>query len=244
MPPSVWLLPLGALAFYLYDSLLWLYGDELVLIRRAQRWDHAAGADRLLFRRRLYLPNPLTPQRPLWRACWSRFATRDRVTDLGALAGMELTLRPLRVLVTVLWLLIVVALPVIALSGARPAILLALLAVVYSVAAIMVAWLWRQRAALGLSARSCSALSFDALACPPFAINLIRKISLRTMIEGELMAQARGAFDQPAMERLRATLIRRVDELLAVEVVGSVRHSALAAYHSELMEQGACPVTN
>lgn len=244
MPPGALWLPLGAIAFYLYDSLLWLYGDELVLIRRAHRWEHAAGSERLLFRRRLYLPNPLTPQRPLWRACWSGFATRDRVTDLSALAGLELTLRPLRVLVTVLWLLIVVALPVIALSGAQPAILLALLALVYSVAAIMVGCLWRQRAILGLSARSCRALSFDALACPPFAINFIRKISLQTAIKGELMAQARGAFDQSALESLRATLIRRVNELLAVEAVGSVRHTALTAYHSELMEQGTCPATN
>jgi hypothetical protein len=238
------LLPLGAIAFYLYDSLLWLYGDELVLIRRAHRWDHAAGPDRLLFRRRLYLPNPLTPQRPLWRACWSGFARRDRFTDLSALAGLELTLRPLRVLVTLLWLLIVVALPVMALSGAQPAIVLALLAAVYSVAAMMVGWLWRQRATLGLSARSCRALSFDALACPPFAINLIRKISLRTTINGELMAQARGAFDQFALGSLRTTLIRRVSELLAVEAPGSVRHTALAAYHGELVEQGTCPVTN
>ena len=244
MPPSEWWLPLGAIAFYWYDSLLWLYGDELVLIRRARRWDHAAGSDRLLFRRRLYLPNPLTPQRPMWRACWSEFSTRDRFTDLSALASLVQTLRPLRALVTVLWLLIVLALPVVVVSGARPSILLALLAAVYSVAAIAVGWLWRQRAVLGLSTRSCRALSFDALACPPFAINLVRKISLQTMIKGELMAQARGAFDQPALESLRATLIRRVNELLAVEAVGSVPHTTLTAYHSELMEQGTCPVTN
>jgi hypothetical protein len=244
MPPGALWLPLGAIAFYLYDSLLWLYGDELVLIRRGRRWDHAAGSDRLLFRRRLYLPNPLTPQQPLWRACWSSFSGRDECTNLTALADLDQTLGPMRVLVSVLWLLIVVALPVIALSGAQPAILLALLALVYSVAAIMVAWLWRQRATLGLSARSCRALSFDALACPPFAINLVRKITLLTTLRGELLTQARGAFDQSALESLRATLIRRVNELLAVEAVGSVRHTALTAYHSELMEQGTCPVTN
>jgi hypothetical protein len=244
MPPGALWLPLGAIAFYLYDSLLWLYGDELVLIRRARRWDHAAGSDRLLFRRRLYLPNPLTPQRPLWRACWSDFSRRDRFTDLSALASLVQTLRPLRALVTLLWWLIVVALPVAVVSGARPIILLALFAAVYSVAAIAVAWLWRQRATLGLSARSCRALSFDALACPPFAINLVRKISLLTTLRGELLTQARGAFDASALASLRATLIRRVNELLAVEAVGSVRHTALTAYHSELMEQGTCPATN
>jgi len=244
MPPSEWWLPIGALAFYLYDSLLWLYGDELVLIRRASRWDHAAGSERLLFRRRLYLPNPLTPQRPLWRACWSDFSRRDKLTDLNALTSLVQTLRPLRALVTVLWLLIVVVLPVAVASGARPAILLALFAVVYSFAATMVVWLWCQRATLGLSARSCRALSFDALACPPFAINLVRKISLLTTLKGELLTQAGAAFDAPALASLRATLIRRVTERLAVEAVGSVRHTTLAAYHSELMEQGTCPVTN
>ncbi len=243
LPGALWL-PLGAIAFYLYDSLLWLYGDELVLIRRARRWDHAAGSDRLLCRRRLYLPNPLTPQRPLWRACWSDVSRRDKFTDISALASLVQTLRPLRALVTVLWLLIVVALPVVVVGGARPTTLLALFAAVYSVAAIAVVWLWRQRATLGLSARSCRALSFDALACPPFAINLVRKISLLTTLKGELLTQARGAFDAPALASLRATLLRRVNEMLVVEAVGSVRHTALTAYHSELMEQGTCPATN
>lgn len=236
MPLTELLLPAGAIAFYLYDSLLWLFGDELVLIRGARHWDCAAGSDWLLLRRRLYLPNPFTPQRLLWRACWSTASHGGEPTDLAALAALQYRLRPLRVLVWVLLLLIVVALPLGVIGGATPLLLLALFAAIYLVALISVAWLWRHRSELGLSVRACRALSFDALACPPFAINLVRKIALRVAIRGEILTQARAVFEPQAFERLRAMLRRRVAEQLAVESAGSAAHTALSTYQRQLLE--------
>jgi len=237
MTPSELLLPAGAMAFYLYDSLLWLFGDELVLIHGARRWSFAAGSDWLLLRRRLYLPNPFTPQQLLWRACWSAASQVGESTDLAAQAAVWGLLRPLRVLVLVLLVLIVVALPALVAGGATPLWLLALLAAIYLVAGVAVAWIWRHRVALGLSARACRALSFDAIACPPFAINLVRKIALHSGVRGELLAQARSVFEPAVLEQLRATLVRRVAEQLVVESAGSAAHTALSAYQRQLLEQ-------
>jgi hypothetical protein len=231
------LLPAGAIAFYLYDSLLWLYGDELVLIRSARRWDCAAGPDWLLLRRRLYLPNPFTPQRLLWRACWSAASRSGAPTDLAALGGLHARLWPLRVVVVIELLLVVVALPACVLAGASPLVLLVLLAAIYLVAGAAVAWIWRCRATLGLSARACRSLSVDALACPPFAINLVRKISLLAPVRGELLTQARPVFEPAALEGLRNTLLRRVAGQLAVASAGTAAHTALLNYQHELLEQ-------
>ncbi len=230
------LLPAGAIAFYLYDSLLWLFGDELVLIRGARRWTSAAGSDWLLLRRRLYLPNPFAPHLLLWRACWSLSARGGAITDLAQLATLQPALRPLRVLVLIQMLLIVIALPACVLAGLTPLALLVLLGAIYLVAGAAVAWIWWRRAALGLSARVCRGLSLDALACPPFAINLVRKISLLGAVRGELSAQARAVFEPAAFRRLRATLLRRVAEQLAVAADGSAAHTELLTYQHELQE--------
>ena len=235
---ALWL-PVGAIAFYLYDSLLCLYGDELVLIKAGARWDHSGGGNRLLFRRRWYLPNPLTPQRLLWKACWSQAAATSAVTDLAGVAQVGERLQTLRVLVLIELALVAAALPLTVLAGATPLVLLLVFAAIYLVAAIAVIWLWRRRSQLGLTARHCRSLSFDALACPPFAINLVRKISLLTEIRGELLGLARPVFEAAALGRLRATLLRRVSEQLAVESADSARHTALESYQRELMERGA-----
>ena len=231
------LLPAGAIAFYLYDSLLWLFGDELVLIRGVRGWRSAAGSDWLLLRRHLYLPNPFAPQLLLWRACWSPDARGGTATDFAQLAALQFALRPLRALVLIELLLIVIALPVGVLADVTPLALLVLLGAIYLVAGAAVAWIWWRRAALGLSARVCRSLSLDALACPPFAINLVRKISLLGAVRGELLTQARVVFEPAAFERLRVTLLRRVGEQIAVAVDGSTAHTELLNYQHELLEQ-------
>lgn len=231
------LLPAGAIAFYLYDSLLWLFGDELVLIRGARRWTCAAGSDWLLMRRRLYLPNPFAPQLLLWRACWSASARGAAGAGLSQLAALQVALAPLRALVLIEMLLIVLALPACVVAGLGPLALLLLLGAIYGVAIAAVIWIWWRRALLGLSARQCRSLSFDALACPPFAINLVRKISLLGKVRGELLAQARGEFEPAAYERLRAMLLRRVAEQLAVAAEGSQVRAELLDYQHALQEQ-------
>ena len=231
------LLPIGAIAFYLYDSLLWLFGDELVLIRDARRWWIAAGSDGLLLRRRLYLPNPFAPQRLLWRWCWSAGTRAMQSTDLKPLAALQVALRPLGVLVFLEMLLIVIALPVCVYIGLTPLALLVLLGAIYLAALGAVTWIWWHRDALGLTARNCRSLSVDALACPPFAINLVRKISLLGTLRGDLLPQAREAFEPAAFERLRATLLRRVAEQLAAATEGSPAQAELLRYQHQLQEQ-------
>jgi hypothetical protein len=231
------LLPVGAIAFYLYDSLLWLYGDELVLIRDARRWWSAAGSDWLLLRRRLYLPNPFAPQRPLWRACWSAGTRAAEPGDLKALAALQIALRPLGVLVFLEMLLIVCALPVCVYIGLTPLALLVVLGAIYLTALGAVTWIWWHRDALGLTARNCRSLTVDALACPPFAINLVRKISLLGAVRGDLLPQALAVFEPAAFEGLRATLLRRVAEQLAAATEGSPAQAELLRYQHQLQEQ-------
>src|SRR3546814_19154488 len=77
------------------------------------------------------------------------------------------------------------------------------------VALLLVISLWRRREAFGLDRRTAAWLAFESVACPPHAINLVRKLGLRQPLPGDAMSMATAAPDAPALETLNATLTER-----------------------------------
>src|SRR5262249_35155737 len=63
-------LPLGAIAFYLYDSAMLLYGNELVFLKRGGRWRATGGLEGYIGSRRLCLPALFRPWVLLFRVLW------------------------------------------------------------------------------------------------------------------------------------------------------------------------------
>ena len=240
MPPFELLLPIGAIAFYLLDSVLWLYGNELVFHRPGGRWGHRAGSDWLLFRRRLYLPNPLTPHRPLWRIAWSEAPGRGEPSSLASFDAKLQQLWPIRVAVISLLALIVIGLPLVLILTGQGLVLLGLFAAAYLLAAGAVICLWRQRQTLGFSPGTCVALTIDALACPPFAINLLRKIALRQPLRGDPLDVAGPIFSAQSMQALCAALSRSLRTEIDAEPELSTRHRQLVDYLTALQERSEC----
>jgi len=176
MPHDHWLL-MGAIAcLYLHDSALWLYHNEVVLETRGKRHRVSAGSAMEFGGRHLLLPNPCFPHRALARLTWPHGGSPDW--------------RPLRwkrsqqVLSAIApwtwWLLCLffVGLPL-ALHFGTDVLLLGWLVLTYLSITAMLAQVWRHRNSLGLSSRQVAALAADALLCAPFALNTVRKISLR-----------------------------------------------------------------
>ena len=78
------LLPVGALAFYLYDCLLPLYGNELLLVAGVGGWRVRQAGHWVVGGRRLFLLDPLQPQAPTFRVALdaaSLLAPRGAVQD-------------------------------------------------------------------------------------------------------------------------------------------------------------------
>ena len=226
----------GALALYLLDASLLLYGDELVFARARGGWRNLAVSESLVFRRRVLLPNPLTPYVPLRRVCWSDQDSGTAQPQPDAARDFLRALRPLQIGVVILLLLIAVALPAVLLAYGQGLPLLMLLALVYALNLGMAIWLWRQRAALGLAVRSCTILTVDLLACPPFAINLVRKITMQQPLPGDPLLFARERFSAEGFSALCALLARRVQCELAAEQPDGPHYRQLEALHHRLME--------
>lgn len=169
----------GAVLMYLYDAALLLYHEEVAFETRRRGTPVAGGLMLELGGRQLFLPNPLTPWRPLYRLGWT-LQTRPAPRRRGTASPARLAVR-LSVLVPwvgLLSALFAVGLPACLWPGHGAEALLGWMAATYAtiLATLGVAYAHRRR--LGLTGGQIGALARDALLCPPFALNLLRKVSL------------------------------------------------------------------
>jgi len=229
---AVWL-PLGAIGLYLFDSTLLLYSNELLFVRRAGRWSFAESSSLLLAGRRLCFPNPFTPGTPQFRIRWSETDARLEQEEQGELEHFLAALRPLQYLVIAL-LSILLILPVELVLFGTGVELLVLMAAFYVVILGALGYIFARRRDLRVSGKSFLALSFDSLACAPFAINLVRKLALRRPLAGNPVAFACRRFDPATFATLIGAICRRVSEEQQREYGQTPRWSQLETYRKEL----------
>ncbi len=223
-------LPVGAIAFYLYDSAQLLWHNELLFVRGAARWYAEGPSSVSMMGRRLYLPNPLLPQRPGFKVHWSLAEQRAPATLPDEFL---LALRPISV-ITLLLVGLLLLLPVVSWTLGAGLTLLSLFALYYLLVIVALAFVLCRRAALQLSGSACASLAFDALACAPFAANLVRKIALRRSLEGDPVTFAGMQFEPAAREALRALLARKIEEQQAGEPPSSEQHAQIAVLLGKL----------
>src|SRR3546814_8336437 len=119
----------------------------------------------------------LAPWRPLLRGAIPD--APSAIPEASSLEPVLKALRPLQVGVTLLAALLLVGVPALLWRYPHPLALLALTAAIYLVALLLVISLWRRREAFGLERRTAAWLAFESVACPPHAINLVRKHGLQ-----------------------------------------------------------------
>jgi hypothetical protein len=229
------LLPIGAITFYLLDSAALLYGNEFIFTLRSEQWAWSAGSDVILRGRRLYLPNPLTPQLLTIRTAWSEQQLGDRAENSANIATLQQTLRPVAILSQLLLFMVVIALPaVIALLGTGAA-LLAVFGLCYLSALTMIGLLYRRRARLSISNRQFVGLALDSLLCPPFAINLVRKIGLRQNLVADPAVFANENFLPEQASTLINAICKRLEQDMSGLDQAEAKWIQLQAYRERLM---------
>lgn len=222
------LLILGVLAFYLQDSMMLLHYDELVFTEARRKWRVSTGSTMQFGGRHLFLPNPVTPARGLFRGCWSTDHAAAPPEHWPGLRHFIAALSPLKVTCRVLWSLLLVALPLLLLAYPHPMALLALLVLVYGCVAALAWQMWRRRNVLELDNRAFASLAFEGLTCPPFAINTVRKICLRRGVHGDLVGAAGRTLDRAGTVRFRELLSARIAMASVFEDASGPRGATLA----------------
>jgi hypothetical protein len=227
-------LMLLACALYVFDALLLLRPDELVLTEgRSGAWHPRFGANGWKLRGlEPLLPNLLAPWRPMVRVHWA-FEEGLAVTDTGPPLP---TLRSgPRVATTVLLLLVFIALPVGLFVYPVTSFVLAVVALIYATCVAIVTLLFFEWRRLGLRRSEFWKLSVEYIACPPFAINAVRKTSLMTPIRRGLARAPASRSDAAAWLDRQVEI--RVREQMDSEPEGSERMGRLKGLAQSLAQR-------
>lgn len=191
------------LALYVFDCTLLLYIDEAVLTADGRgRWRASFGArDLSIFGRAPCLLNLFTPHRRAFRLHGQAGSggSAPGTTDWSAIPPYVPSLRPIAA-GTAAGLFVVLPYSMFVAERIWPTVVAVTLIYGSILAALVV--LYRHRLVAGLTGRTFTTLAFECLACPPFAVNLIRRIALHEKIAESLLAAAVRLMDPEAANQL------------------------------------------
>lgn len=196
---------------YIYDSALLLLPNEGILKACfASQWRSSFGSkNTTFFGKELYLPNLFGPATPIFRLSWKyETSVPSRTTDWDSCIP---TLRWFLVPTWLQFSFSFVLLPLALFGHFGDSLLLAVFALIYLCVALIVVLLYFAKAALSIGSREFWLTALDLLICPPFAINVVRRLSLRQNVTEDFVEAAR-RLEKP--EHWRETEIELCKRLL------------------------------
>lgn len=230
-----------ALALYLLDATLLLQPGEYALVQRARAgWAAHFGAMHWrLGGREPWLPNPLLPTREIYRGTWRIEDALPATEPPGAPSLQPRLPWAPRLCACAMLVLIFAVLPASLFMQHNP-LVVGMVALAIYLLSLCAAWcVWRCRKAMGLSTRSAWETAIECIVCPPLAINLVRKLCLRSTLRPALSAVAPG-LDAEAQQALRMALLPRLQEQIEIEPPGTERSRRLqGALHALKAEEPA-----
>lgn len=232
------LLVVGALAFYAVDAGALLFADEVMLEKAGHRWRAHAGSALLLAGRRPFVPSLLLPCRPLLRVSVQALLGQERA-GRNNLQHCLNALVPFQVLSMCLLALFFPLLPLVLYRFGSGVELLCWFAAVYLCVAGVAYHAFRRRRVLELSRRDVAVLAFECACCAPFAINIVRKLTLR-LPTASLRSRASG-LDPQSRNALLAAARERVDDMLVGREPGTPQAKALLEWRGRLASELRAP---
>lgn len=213
LPSAEYLLIGAVLVLYLYDSAVLLYDNEAVLYpSRGNRWRVLFASDAFQWKGKgVLLPNPFAPHRPLYRITWSmgeESTPENEVEEPNHLFGW------LAVQVGFMAFALFILLPAGLFARHRDAFMLAAIVSFYGAATSALSYIWIQRRQLRCSGAAFVRLAFESLTCPPFALNLVRHLSLAHELPFDLENAARALQCDADWAETRQALITRLENEL------------------------------
>jgi hypothetical protein len=227
---------------YLYDSALLLYPNEALLLPvGARRWQVGFGSSKTTFMgRELYVPNPFLPTRRMFRVAWD--FDGSGAADASAWSAVRDVYGRLSAPVWSMAVLMFVILPAVLFGRLGDMAILLSFSLIYLNVLLIILVLWLNHESFQLSNRAFALLAFDFLICPPFALNVIRRLSLRAPVQEDLIRAARRLLAPADWDAARSEALSRLDDAIAYESEGSSRMRAMLNRRSDLTcEDLPCP---
>lgn len=229
---------------YLYDSALLLSSNEVILSpHRSGGWVAMFGADSFQIRgKEPFMPNPLLPHRPVFLLSWN---TEGLVGPCQPWSPPGIGYGVIAPYVWLMFLALFLVIPLGLFSSYGNAAIAAGIALFYvsAIAALTLAWI--KRADFCLSRRRFAALALECLTCPPFAINLIRHLSLGVRPREDFLTMIDQCLAPSERDAALSKVISRVKNEIDWEEEGSPRSKILHAHLQFLAsESNTCRALN
>ena len=226
-----------AVGLYLYDSAILMFSNEALLIPKANdHWFVGFGSNGTTFKGKgVYIPNPFLPVQPLFKLTWNiEGEAKGFVHPWTANRAGYGRLVPL---VWSLAALTFILLPVVLFKRLGDTLILLSFCLIYAnVLSIMLA-LWLNRERFELTHRGLVAMSLDLLVCPPFALNIIRRLSLKVNITEDFIHAAQRLQTSIDWETTRGEVLTRLDDEIACEIDGSKSQAAMVLRRIQILNE-------
>jgi hypothetical protein len=225
-----------AIIFYVYDSSVLLYSNEAVFTYNGKRcWSATVGWTGFVFAgRSLCILNPFTPHRPCFRLGWEfdelpevkDYSWSDNVCKHRGLAPWSL----------VGGIALFLLLPLGMFTSLGPYLVIPAMCLVYGSTLVALAKLRRGESISTLSPRQFWGFAFECIACPPFAINMVRRITLKDRIAEPAPRAAVRLLDSSQWSEFRERCVARLDERIRFAGEEASTIDALEAQKQRLSE--------
>lgn len=238
------MLAAGLVGLYLYDSTLLLSCNEAVLTPSwGSRWSILFGSERFQVRgKETLLPNPLLPHRPLYRVSWQTEGLIGLATQWTPPGNIYTPLVPL------IWCMAIalfVLIPLGLFSRLGDLGIAAGVVLFYACALLALGWVWFKRDMYQCTGRRLISLAVESLTCPPFALNIVRHLSLSVPVSEDLLSVGRRLLAEEEWALAIRQMVNRVDNEIAWEAEGTERAQALSSHRRRLQQEGsACRLLN
>jgi hypothetical protein len=223
--------------FYLYDSSVLLHSNEAILTREsADRWAASVGWSGFVFAGRvLCMLNPFTPHRPAFRLHWN---FDSLVVDTADRSWTEsaATLKGLMPFTLAAGVGLFVLLPLGLFTPLSVYADVAGMALFYIATAFALYRVKRSRMLATTGLKRFVGFSFECLACPPFGVNMVRRISLIQRVPEPLPLAGARLLDASSWDQLKSRCVARLDEALRITAEESIESRSLEAQKQRIRE--------
>lgn len=226
-----------AVGLYLYDSAILMFSNEALLIPRAKdHWLVGFGSNRTTFKGKgIYIPNPFFPVQPLFKLMWNfegeaKGFVRPWIANRAGYGRLAPLVWSLAVLTFIL-------LPLVLFKRLGDTLILLNFGLIYANVLFIMLALWLNRERFELTHRALVAMSLDLLVCPPFALNIIRRLSLRVNVTEDLIHAAQRLQTPIDWEATKAEVVTRLDDEIACEIDGSKSQAAMVLRRWQILNE-------
>ena len=235
MPSFEVLLVLGVFGLYCYDSLMLLNFNELIFIRFKKKWSYKFPILSFqLLRKFLFLPNLLTPNISLFQVFWP---SSDQDVNFKEFDIFIKSLIPVQVISVMLLVLMFVCLPIVAFRYGSGINLLIVFFAIYILIISILIYLFTQKNNLKLSNTKFVSIAFESIVCPPFALNIVRKISLNYPINVDPYIFSKKMFDEPTKRSFKHRLCIIIKKKMSFFEDDSSRFIELNKYLNQIKSE-------